>query len=202
MANKLNDGLTRVLLGTGLALPVAAIFMEGATWWNSISLGVLFLLFVGCVARVPAVQLHSFYRFAGWVFVFAFLLNVEYESLHSVFYTHFTEPGYTAMELMVMLQLSALADGLISLGLMFAVTIFRRGRWAWPPPWDVPSVGFVCLAALGVQLTGEWVALSADRWAYSAYMPRIPGLGVGLTPALQMPLLILPTLWLARRTAR
>jgi hypothetical protein len=30
-------------------------------------------------------------------------------------------------------------------------------------------------------------------------MPLIPGLGVGLTPAIQMPLLMLPTLWLAQR---
>ena len=60
---------------------------------------------------------------------------------------------------------------------------------------------FVVVMALGMQLVGETVALRTGEWAYNAAMPIIPGLGVGLTPALQMPLLILPTLWLAHRVA-
>ena len=61
---------------------------------------------------------------------------------------------------------------------------------------------FVIILALGGQIVGEIVALNTGEWAYNAAMPLIPGLRVGLTPALQMVLLILLTFWLAQRAAR
>ena len=170
---------------------------------NIVGLIFILLLFVGCVLLVPTNELAAFYRFAFWVFIFGFLLNTWYELLHSVFYTHFTEPGYTYPELVLMLVESVIADGFISLNLLLAVTVFRRGKWDWASPWNWRwrDVLFVVVVALGMQIVGEVVALSTDEWSYNAAMPLIPGLGVGLTPVLQMPLLILPTFWLAQRVA-
>ena len=56
--------------------------------------------------------------------------------------------------------------------------------------------------ALGIQIGVEVISLGSGEWAYNVAMPIIPVLGVGLTPALQMPLLILPTFWLAQRVVR
>jgi len=70
---------------------------------NSVALAIVFLLFVGCLWLVPAGQLSAFYRFVVGVFFFGFLLNTCYELMHSIFYTHFTEPDYTYGELVVML---------------------------------------------------------------------------------------------------
>ena len=169
---------------------------------NIVSLIIIFLLFVGCVLLVPASELAAFHRFTVWVFLFGFLLNTWYELLHSVFYTHFTEPGYTYPELVAMLLKSAVADGFISLGLLLAVTVFRRGNWQWTMPWDRKDVSFVVTLGLGVQILAEIIALNSGEWAYNAAMPVIPVLDVGLTPTLQMPLLILPTFWLAQRVMR
>jgi hypothetical protein len=179
-------------LGMGIVKPL-----------NIVGLIFILLLFVGCVLFVPANELAAFYWFALWVFIFGFLLNIWYELLHSVFYTHFTEPGYTYPELVLMLVESAIADGFISLNLLLVVTVFRRGEWDWASPrnWRWRDALFVIVVALGMQIVGEVVALSTDEWAYNAAMPLIPGLGVGLTPVLQMPLLILPTFWLAQRVA-
>ena len=60
---------------------------------------------------------------------------------------------------------------------------------------------FVVVMALGIQLVGATVAFRTGEWAYTEAMPIIPGLRVDLTPVLQMPLLILPPLWLAHRVA-
>jgi hypothetical protein len=168
---------------------------------NLVALGIMSLLFFGCVLLVPADELPAFYRLTVWVFLFGFLLNTGYELVHSVFYTHFTEPGYTYFELVLMLIGAAVADGFISLNLLFAATVFRRGKWKWTPPWDWKSILFVVTLALGGQIVGEVVALGTGEWAYNAAMPLILAWDVGLTPALQMPLLILPTFWLAHRVA-
>ncbi len=53
------------------------------------------------------------------------------------------------------------------------------------------------LMVLGIVASGgvtvEWVAVRVlQRWAYTARMPRVPGLDVGLVPVAQM--LILPPL--------
>jgi hypothetical protein len=201
-AIKLRNWQTAALLLFFLLAPVLAPAVGIDKPLNIVGLSVMFLLFVGCVLLVPADELPAFYRFAVWVFLFGFLLNVWYELLHSVFYTHFTEPGYTYLELVVMLVGSAVADGFISLNLLFAATVLRRGKWDWAAPWGWKNVLFVVILALGGQIVGELVALSTGEWAYNTAMPLIPGLGVGLTPALQMPLLILPTFWLAQRVAR
>ncbi|MGC9347551.1 MAG: hypothetical protein ACP5JG_05380 [Anaerolineae bacterium] len=50
-----------------------------------------------------------------------------------------------------------------------------------------------------VQIVIEIGAPTTGRWTYNSRMPMIPGLQVGLTPAIQMPLLMFPTLWLAQR---
>jgi hypothetical protein len=185
-----------------LLAPIAAFFLEATSLVNVVALGVNFLLFAACVHLVPRQELRSFYRFMSWVFFFGFLLNVSYELLHSVFYTHFTEPGYTHVELVIMLFRSAVADGFIILGLLFATTLFRGGRWRWHWPWSWKAVGFTLLLSAGMQVLAEIIALQTGAWAYNGAMPIVPVLGLGLTPVLQMPLLSLLSFWLAQRVTR
>lgn len=46
--------------------------------------------------------------------------------------------------------------------------------------WEIALLLFLFAACL------EWFALATGRWEYGALMPRIPILGIGLTPTLQL----------------
>jgi hypothetical protein len=84
----------------------------------------------------------------------------------------------------------------------FARASATRASWSHSGWWVRTSLGLrigfvapvpriVALALLGglISVGLERTALSAGRWAYGSAMPVIPGLGVGLTPVLQMALL-------------
>jgi hypothetical protein len=187
-------------VATSLAMLIALITVSLAgVVLNAVSLVVMAALFFACILVIPAEELSAFYRYTLWVFVFGFFLHTWYELFHSGLYTDFSEFDY--LLIVVIIFISAIADGFISVLLLFVATLLRRGKWDWTPPWDRRAAVLIVAIALLVQGTGEWVAITTDRWGYNQYMPVVPGLGVGLTPLLQMPLLILITFWLAQRAA-
>jgi len=158
-------------------------------------------LLVVCVGLIPADDLAGFYRFTAWVFVFGALLNVAYELWHSVYYTHFSLPGMAYPAQVRMLLTASVSDGFLAVVSLFAVTAVRRGRWRWDATRRWSDVIFVAMVALAIQVGVELEALSTGRWGYTDLMPLIPLLRVGLTPAIQMPLLMLPILSLAQRVS-
>lgn len=87
---------------------------------------------------------------------------------------------------------ASLGDGLLVLGI-FAVgwAVLRRQAWI-----VAPGVGgALVMVGVGLVLGGtiEWVAVYVlERWAYTARMPRVPGLDIGVVPVAQM--LVLPPL--------
>jgi hypothetical protein len=88
--------------------------------------------------------------------------------------------------------LAALGDGLLVL-LIYAVgwVVLRGQDWFTHPG----TVGYVVmlLAGLVIAVSIEWLAVFiANRWAYTARMPLVPALNVGLVPVAQM--LVLPPL--------
>lgn len=62
-------------------------------------------------------------------------------------------------------------------------------------------VGLAALGALAA-VANERLALSAGRWGYTPAMPLLPNLAVGLTPVLQMAILLPLTFWLTGRYLR
>jgi hypothetical protein len=181
-----------------LLLALVAVLLAG-TALNVIGLVGIAGLFLACILLIPAEELSAFYRYALWVFVFAFFLHTWYELFHSYLYVDFPEFDY--LLIVVIIFISAMADSFISLWLLFLATLLRGGKWDWSAPWDRRIAALVVVVALLTQAVGEWFAITTGRWAYNQYMPVVPGLGVGLTPLLQMPLLILVTFWLANRAA-
>jgi hypothetical protein len=87
---------------------------------------------------------------------------------------------------------ASLGDGLLVL-LIVAAGWVARYRQDW---FVQPGVrGYVVMSAAGLAIgvSIEWVAVRlAERWAYTARVPLVPGLGVGLVPILQR--LVLPPL--------
>jgi hypothetical protein len=61
-------------------------------------------------------------------------------------------------------------------------------------------------AGFAIAVSIDLHALDGGKWGYAPEMPRVPGLGVGWSPVLQMVLIPLGLAWLsqawARRTVR
>ena len=124
------------------------------------------------------------------------LANFFWEMLQMPLYGHF-EGGWRRC------FLAALGD-LALLAILYALMACAAERWVW---FDrLYRWRLLLLAALGflLGLTVELWALSQGRWSYQTSMPRLPLVGAGLAPVLQMTLIPLGLawgshLWLARR---
>src|SRR5262245_16617459 len=87
---------------------------------------------------------------------------------------------------------ASLGDGLLVLGI-FAIRwlLLRRHTWFVHP--GIRGYGVMVTTGLVTGITMEWIAVHLlGRWMYTAWMPRVPVLAVGLVPVLQM--LMLPPL--------
>ncbi len=199
LARRLRHGPTWLTTGLLVAALATGALLEPPARMALWSLIGIFALYLGCVMVVRFDELTSFYRFTGWAFFYSMLLNLAWELWHSVYFMHFTESGNLYPALVRMLFGAATADGVVALGLFFALTLARKGEWdwPWPPPWRY--VAFVLVLATAVQVGVEIGAVATGMWAYNDNMPVIPLLNVGLTPVLQMPVLIMPIFWLSQR---
>lgn len=115
----------------------------------------------------------------------AFLLNFLWESAHAVLYTGYGNLG-APLPLSVW---ASLGDVLYITGTVLAAAFAKR-RLDWFL--DASRKEYALLAALGFFIAWwvEYKAFAAHTWAYTAAMPVIPGLNIGLSPVLQMMLLL------------
>lgn len=84
---------------------------------------------------------------------------------------------------------ASLGDGLILWVIyLIGIFIFRNMRWFIHP--SASHYAVMLTAGLTISIIVEWVGLDVlNRWAYTASMPIIPILNIGLFPVLQMLLL-------------
>ncbi len=131
--------------------------------------------------------------------VFALLLNFPWEVLQAPLFEGMATAPHSAV-VGACLQ-ATLGDAVIMLLAHASVAaVTRRRRWLLAPS-GYEVAGFI---AVGVAITAviEWLATSgrwAQSWAYSAKMPVIPGIEIGLSPLLQWIVVPLVTLWFVRR---
>ena len=126
------------------------------------------------------------------VMLFAFLLNYPWEFIQSPLFAGMSDkPHWEAVRGCTR---AALGDAVIMLIAYWAVALLSRNRaWIAAPArrdvWTLLSIG------VGITVIIEWLALHGwwlASWSYSAVMPVIPGLGVGLVPVVQW--VVLPPL--------
>jgi hypothetical protein len=110
------------------------------------------------------------------VFLFASLLNLVWENLHSVLYVHYRLHAITEFVLIH----AALFDAVVIAVSIWALTQFPRVERR--APW-VLVVWFVLFA-----VALEEYALATGRWMYAVTMPLVPILQVGVTPTVQLAL--------------
>ena len=134
------------------------------------------------------------------VFVISVLLNFPWEVAQMPLYV---EDG-SWLEFALHCVIPSLGDGLIVM-LIFCVGWIagRRSDWADQP--RCAGYALMLITGFSMAMIVEWVGFfGLKRWSYTASMPLLPGLGIGVVPVLQM--LILPPVifkvtgsWLARR---
>jgi len=113
------------------------------------------------------------------IFFIAFILNFLWEEWHSRFYVHYNGKPITHAILVYASSFDAF------------VTVIGALLFEYVPPFQERL--WLVLASLLIFAIGlEIFALRTKRWAYKLArtggpsMPIIPGLGVGLTPSIQL----------------
>jgi hypothetical protein len=122
------------------------------------------------------------------IFLMAVVLNYPWERAQSTLYLMNDGTPVPWWQCLVM----SLGDGLLTL-LIFWIgwAFFSRPSWFEHPG----ARGYVLMFLAGLVgiIPLEWVMIyGAQWWHYTARMPLVPGLGVGLSPIAQM--LVLPPL--------
>ncbi|MEK7603867.1 MAG: hypothetical protein AAB461_01975 [Patescibacteria group bacterium] len=110
------------------------------------------------------------------IFILSFVLNLIWENLHSFLYTGYKGGEITEFILVRASVFDAVLITFISLPFLYIESLKNK-------------IWFILFIGTAVAIFNEWYGLSTERWEYNKYMPIIPVLGVGLTPALQLGLL-------------
>ncbi len=126
-------------------------------------------------------------RIAAVVFVVGVLVNYIWELAQAPLFE-----GLTLGNIWWHCFVASLGDGLIIL-LILVIGWWVHSRLDW---FMKPGVlGYIVMAVSGLLIATliEWVAVNvAHKWAYTAAMPLLPVLNIGLVPLAQM--LVLPPL--------
>lgn len=131
-------------------------------------------------------------RLGALVFTVAFVLNAAWEVPQGVLY------GGERQSLLITFRhcLPAILLDALFTAALYAL-LLRSRRQSFP---QLTRLGFLLLGLFGVITAAgvELVALAFGWWSYGASMPRVPGLGVGLLPVVQLGVLTPLTFLLLR----
>ncbi len=128
------------------------------------------------------------------------IANLIWEILHLPLYTIWTD-GTPRDKAVAVLHCTG-GDILLALG-AWAIAVTVVGRPGWPAEtfWRVAAL--VLLAGSIYTGFSEWLNTAVRRsWTYSEWMPVVPGLGEGLSPALQWIVIPALALWAAGPSRR
>jgi len=140
----------------------------------------------------------TFLRTVSVLIIVSFIVHFVWEYLHFGLYTGYEQwSGSTPVY-----WLATIGDVLYTLGAFALVSAIKKSyEWIM----NATLTDYLMLVTLGcfIALFVEYKGLALDRWQYRPDMPIIPILGVGVSPILQMslllPLTILVTQWMTRR---
>ena len=129
-----------------------------------------------------------FFRFITLLVLVSFALHLVWEFAHHGLYT-----GYENLTTMPIYLWATIGDVLYTLVAFALASCFKYGiEWIREARWT----DFLAMSVLGffLALYVEYKALALGRWLYAPTMPIGPVFEVGLSPVLQMMLLLPLTL--------
>lgn len=127
-------------------------------------------------------------------FLFSFLLNFLWESLHAVYL--YQSHDFNASKYVTMLLYVSLVDGLIISGLYLGVGLIWWNL-LWIKNLTITRVLVFAFSGIGLAAIIEHLALFHEqKWAYKVEMPTL--LGIGISPLFQLSITGLMAVWLTR----
>jgi len=128
------------------------------------------------------------YRVLIHLLCIAFLAAVFHfiwESLHVGLYT-----GYSGLSGSLPITVWATIGDVtyVLASVLFLSLVKYEFQWMSAPQWA--DIAGLAILGAGIALYVEYKALALERWSYLPAMPIIPGLEVGLSPVVQMTLLL------------
>jgi hypothetical protein len=125
-----------------------------------------------------------FFRVLALLVIVSFGLHLVWEFAHYRLYT-----GYENLTPLPIYLWATIGDVLYTLAAFALASAFKRGL-GWVREATVSD--YLGLAALGffLALYVEYKAMALQRWVYLPEMPILPMFGVGLSPVLQMVILL------------
>lgn len=133
-----------------------------------------------------------------WVFIFAFLLNFLWESLHSPAY--YME-GYSTdfNSYLRMLLVASSIDAIIIVAVFLGISLMIRDtNWLFKHD----KIYYLISSVLGLVIAAitEFKSVYLQgKWDYNELMPVVPFIGIGILPLLQLMILIPLSFWLAKK---
>lgn len=127
-------------------------------------------------------MLKKFISQASTIFIFAFLLNFLWESIHAVLFYE----GHQTMESSFFVRMIAYAsfiDALIILGIFISGSILWR-EIEWVKKYDSRKIVYTAVVGFLIAAIIEAKALFFKQWSYNSLMPTI--FGMGLSPLIQL----------------
>ncbi len=134
-----------------------------------------------------------------YIFITALLLNYPWEIFHSALYL--PSPAIKAILPLYLIRAAAI-DALIINGIYWLIALINRNsRWIEniKPKDYFLSALFGLLISIFIEIRAVYFL---GKWQYSASMPIIPFIPVGLTPILQMLVLPILTFMIIKKIAK
>jgi hypothetical protein len=133
-------------------------------------------------------------------FTFIVLANLLWEIVHLPLYTIWRSGS--AGEIAFAVVHCTAGDVLIATAALLGALLLL-GNARWPDERYVAVAAFALFAGLGYTVFSEWLNTTIRlSWAYTDLMPRLPAIGIGLSPLAQWIVIPVAAFWLARRPAR
>ena len=119
-----------------------------------------------------------------YILLFGFVSNLAWELLHIPLYNI----GGSNQNHVFLCALASVADAIMVVVLFFIITLFHKDYKWFTKLTFFKIIAVLTIGAFGAALSEKW-HLYMGNWKYSALMPIIPLIKVGLSPVLQFTLL-------------
>ena len=135
----------------------------------------------------------QFLKTALLLAIISFLLHLGWESSHLPLYG-----GYESLSPILPITIwAAIGDVLYTIGAVLLVALLK-GRLNWIREATYKDIASLAVLGFFIAVFVEYKGLFLNRWHYLEAMPVISGLGVGLSPILQMSLLLPVSVFLTK----